>query len=113
MKEIPEDLENYVLKPLFSFSGTGVIFHVKKEDIEAVVEKELYILQKKVNYIPIVQSLAGKVKAEVRVLCVWKKEDTTPTLLSNLVRLSRGEMIGVKFNKDKDWVGGTIGLLER
>lgn len=113
LTKIPEDLENYVLKPLFSFSGTGVIFHVKKEDIEAVVEKELYILQKKVNYIPIVQSPEGKVKAEVRVLCVWKKNDTAPTLLCNLVRLSRGEMIGVKFNKDKDWVGGTIGLFER
>jgi hypothetical protein len=113
LTEIPEDLENYVLKPLFSFSGTGVIFHVKKEDIEAVVEKELYILQKKVNYIPIVQSPDGKVKAEVRVLCVWKKNDAAPTLLCNLVRLSRGEMIGVKFNKDKDWVGGTIGLFER
>ena len=113
LKEIPEDLENYVLKPLFSFSGTGVIFHVKKEDIENVVEKELYILQKKVNYIPIVQSPNGKVKAEVRVLCVWKKDDKAPTLLCNLVRLSRGEMIGVKFNKDKDWVGGTLGLFER
>ena len=75
LKVIPEDLENYVLKPLFSFSGSGVIFHVKKEDVEAVVEKELYILQKKVNYIPIVQSPEGKVKCEVRVLCVWKKED--------------------------------------
>ncbi|TDE27487.1 hypothetical protein E0I61_14320 [Flavobacterium ranwuense] len=113
LKEIPKDLENYVLKPLFSFSGTGVIFHVTKEDIESVVEKELYILQKKVNYIPIVQSPDGKVKAEVRVLCVWKKEDAAPTLLCNLVRLSRGEMIGVKFNKDKDWVGGTLGLFER
>ena len=113
LKEIPEDLENYVLKPLFSFSGSGVIFHVKKEDIEAVVEKELYILQKKVNYIPIVQSPDGKVKAEVRVLCVWKKGDDAPTPLCNLVRLSRGEMIGVKFNKDKDWVGGTLGLFER
>lgn len=112
LKEIPKDLENYVLKPLFSFSGTGVIFHLKKEDLENVVEKELYILQKKVNYIPIVQSLDGKVKAEVRVLCVWKKEDESPTLLCNLVRLSRGEMIGVKFNKDKDWVGGTLGLFE-
>jgi hypothetical protein len=109
---IPEDLENYVLKPLFSFSGSGVVFHVKKEDIEAVVEKELYILQKKVNYIPIVQSPDGKVKAEVRVLCTWKKNDVSPTLLCNLVRLSRGEMIGVKFNKDKDWVGGTLGLFE-
>ena len=113
LKEIPDDLENYVLKPLFSFSGTGVIFHVKKEDIEAVVEKELYILQKKVNYKPIVQSPDGKVKAEVRVLCAWKKDDKSPTLLCNLVRLSRGEMIGVKFNKDKDWVGGTLGLFER
>ena len=110
---IPEDLENYVLKPLFSFSGSGVIFHVKREDIEAVVEKELYILQKKVNYLPIVQSPDGKVKCEVRVLCVWKKDDAAPTLLCNLARLSRGEMIGVKFNKDKDWVGGTLGLFER
>ena len=113
LKEIPEDLENYVLKPLFSFSGTGVIFHVKKGDIEAVVDKDLYILQKKVHYKPIVQSPDGKVKAEVRILCAWKKEDKAPTLLCNLVRLSRGEMIGVKFNKDKDWVGGTLGLFER
>lgn len=113
LKEIPTDLENYVLKPLFSFAGAGVIFHVKKEDIGAVVEKDLYILQKKVNYIPIVQSPDGKVKAEIRMLYVWKKNDTTPTLLTNLVRLSRGEMIGVKFNKDKDWVGGSIGLFEK
>lgn len=113
LKEIPTDLENYVLKPLFSFSGSGVIFHVKREDIEAVKEKELYILQKKVNYIPILQSPDGKVKVEVRVLCVWKKGDDSPTMLCNLVRLSRGEMIGVKFNKDKDWVGGTLGLFER
>lgn len=113
LKTIPTDLENYVLKPLFSFSGSGVIFHVKKEDIETIVDKELYILQKKVHYVPIVQSPDGKVKAEVRVLCVWKKNDPAPTLLCNLVRLSRGEMIGVKFNKDKDWVGGTLGLFER
>lgn len=113
LKEIPADLENYVLKPLFSFSGSGVIFHVKKEDIESVVDKELYILQKKVNYIPIIQSPDGKVKAEIRILCVWKKGDDSPTLLCNLARLSRGEMIGVKFNKDKDWVGGTLGLFER
>lgn len=110
---IPEDLENYVLKPLFSFSGSGVIFHVKKEDIEAVAEKDLYILQKKVNYKPIIQSPDGLVKAEVRILAVWPKNDEKPTLVTNLVRLSRGEMIGVKFNKDKDWVGGTVGMFEK
>jgi hypothetical protein len=113
LKETPTDLENYVLKPLFSFSGSGVIFHVKREDIEAVKEKDLYILQKKVNYKPIIQSPDGKVKAEVRLLAVWKKDAPAPTLVTNLVRLSRGEMIGVKFNKDKDWVGGTVGLFEK
>ncbi|WPR70772.1 hypothetical protein SLW70_12630 [Flavobacterium sp. NG2] len=113
LKEIPKDLENYVLKPLFSFSGSGVIFHVTKADIENVKEKELYILQKKVNYTPIIQAIEGKVKVEVRMLCTWKNEDATPTILGNLTRLSRGEMIGVKYNQDKDWVGGTIGLFER
>lgn len=113
LKEIPTDLENYVLKPLFSFSGSGVIFHVKPGDIEAVKEKDLYILQKKVNYKPIIQSPDGKVKAEVRLLAVWKKDAPSPTLVTNLVRLSRGEMIGVKFNKDKDWVGGTVGMFEK
>ena len=53
------------------------------------------------------------VKAEVIVLAIWKKNEPSPTLVTNLVRLSKGEMIGVKFNKDKDWVGGTIGLFEK
>jgi hypothetical protein len=113
IKEIPEDLENYVLKPLFSFSGSGVVFHVKKEDIESVVEKDLYILQKKVHYKPVIQSTNGMVKAEVRILLVWPDGDENPTFVTNLVRMSRGEMIGVKFNKDKDWVGGTLGLFEK
>jgi hypothetical protein len=113
LKEVPTDLENYVLKPLFSFSGTGVIFNIQKGDIEAVKEKDLYILQKKVHYIPIIQSPDGKVKAEVRILFVWPKDAKDPIPVTNLVRMSRGEMIGVKFNKDKDWVGGTIGMFEK
>ncbi|WP_298148691.1 hypothetical protein [Flavobacterium sp.] len=113
IEEIPADLENYVLKPLFSFSGSGVVFHVTKADIDAVVDKDLYILQKKVHYKPVVQSPDGLVKAEIRVLCLWPNGADRPTLLCNLVRLSRGEMIGVKFNKDKDWVGGTLGLFTK
>ena len=113
LESIPEDLENYVLKPLFSFSGAGVIFNVTQKDIESVQEKELYILQKKVNYLPVIQSPDGKVKVEVRILALWPEQDEKPTLVGNLVRLSRGEMIGVKFNKDKDWVGGSIGLFQK
>ncbi|RZS98034.1 hypothetical protein [Cecembia calidifontis] len=113
LNEIPEDLENYVLKPLFSFSGSGVIYHVNRSDIESVRQKDLYVLQRKVQYKPILKSPDGLVKAEVRILCLWPESDAEPTLVGNVVRLSRGEMIGVKFNKDKDWVGGTIGLFEK
>ncbi|WP_134202311.1 hypothetical protein [uncultured Algoriphagus sp.] len=113
LQEIPEDLENYVLKPLFSFSGAGVIFNVTKADIEAVQDKGLYMLQKKVSYKPVIQAPDGLVKVEVRILAIWPEADEKPTLAGNLVRLSRGEMIGVKFNKDKDWVGGSIGLFRK
>jgi hypothetical protein len=113
LEEIPSDLENYVLKPLFSFSGTGVVFHVTQADIDKVMEKDLYILQKKVHYKPVIQAPEGEIKVEVRVLALWPKDEERPQFVCNLTRLSRGEMIGVKFNTDKDWVGGTIGLFER
>ena len=110
---IPKDLENYVLKPLFSFSGSGVVFNVTQEDIDAVQNPDLYILQKKVNYAPVIKSPTGNVKVEVRLLCLWPEKTEAPQVVGNLVRLSRGDMIGVKFNKDKDWVGGSIGLFEK
>ncbi len=109
---MPDDLENYVLKPLYSFSGTGVIFNVKKEDILGVKDKDNYILQEKVNYAPVIRSLDGNIKCEIRMIFVWEEDSDSPTLVNNLARLSRGEMIGVKYNKDKTWVGGSIGFFE-
>ncbi|MFZ1523601.1 MAG: hypothetical protein WAT22_02215 [Saprospiraceae bacterium] len=112
LKEIPADLENYVLKPLFSFAGAGVIIDVTKEDIEAIIDKSNYILQKKVNYEPVLKSPNDPVKVELRMLMVWPEKDVRPHVAVNLVRLSKGKMIGVKYNKDKDWVGGSVGLYE-
>ena len=112
LKTIPTDLENYVLKPLFSFSGSGVIFNVKKEDIENVKDKENFILQRKVQYEPTIESPDGKVKSEIRMLYIWKEGDARPTLVINLARLSKGEMIGVKYNMNKTWVGGSVNFFE-
>lgn len=110
--DIPEDLENYVLKPLFSFSGTGVLFHVTKEDIETVYDPSNYILQRKVQYEPVVQAPDGGVKCEVRMLMLWGPNDDRPQIVNNLARLTRGEMVGVKYNKDKTWVGGSVAFFE-
>ncbi len=113
LAEYPADLENYVLKPLFSFAGAGVRLHFTADDLDALPDKSNYLLQRKVNYEPVVQSPDGLVKCEIRLLYSWPATDAQPKLLTGLGRLSRGEMIGVDFNKDKDWVGGTTPLFER
>lgn len=110
---IPDGLENYVLKPLFSFAGQGVIIDVKKEDIENIKDPENWILQEKVNYEPVLQAPDGGVKIEIRLLYLWPNGDPKPTLAINLARLSRGKMIGVRYNKDFDWVGGTIAFMRK
>ncbi len=108
---IPDDLENFVLKPLFSFAGMGVIIDVTKSDIEKIKDPENWILQRKVIYEPVIEAPDAGVKAEIRLLYLWP-EDEEPQLCINLTRLSRGKMIGVRYNKDFDWVGGTVGLME-
>ena len=115
LKSIPTELENYVLKPLFSFSGTGVKFNVDEGDILSIPidDRKNYLLQKKVKYEPCIQSLDEKIKAEIRLLYIWEKNINKPVLVTNLARLSRGEMIGTKFNKDKTWVGGSICFFEK
>jgi hypothetical protein len=110
----PSDLENFVLKPLFSFSGSGVIFHVTQKDIDTIplAERENFMLQRKVHYEPVIQAPDGMVKTEIRLLFLWDEGEPRPQLVTNLARLSRGDMIGVKFNKDKTWVGGSVCFFE-
>ncbi|RYU85870.1 hypothetical protein EWM62_18715 [Mucilaginibacter terrigena] len=113
VKEIPQDLQNYVLKPLFSFAGQGVIIDIMDGDIEKIKDPENWILQEKVTYEPVLQSPDGGVKIEVRLLYLWPDSDAKPTLAINLSRLSRGKMIGVRYNKDFDWVGGTVAFMHK
>jgi hypothetical protein len=110
MKELPHDLENYVLKPLYSFAGSGVEFHVTPEIISNIKHPEHYILQRKISYAPVVQSPTGGVKTEIRLLYVWPEGAPRPVPVINLCRLSKGEMIGVKYNKDQTWVGSSVGF---
>ena len=112
LDEYPEDLENYVLKPLYSFAGAGVKLNVTREDLDAIEQKDNFILQAKVNYVPIVETLDVPAKCEIRMMSLWNKDKGTAQVVNNLVRLSKGEMIGVRYNKDKEWVGGSVGFFE-
>jgi hypothetical protein len=109
----PTDLENYVLKPLFSFAGSGVKIHVTQEMLTSLPDPENYILQKKVVYEPVIQAPDGLVKCEIRMMYGWPDNADRPELMISLSRLSRGEMIGVDFNKNFTWVGGSACYFEK
>ncbi|MDX1476729.1 MAG: hypothetical protein R3301_03450 [Saprospiraceae bacterium] len=112
MEELPEDLDQFVLKPLYSFAGSGVKIHVEKDDLALVTDPSQYILQEKVHYHPVVETPDVPAKCEVRMLMLWEPGRDRPRIVNNLARLSKGEMIGVKYNKDKTWVGGSVAFFE-
>jgi len=112
--EFPTDekIDNYVLKPLYSFAGLGVEMEPTREKLSALKNPHEWILQKKVDYAAFVPSVDGpKSKAEIRMMFVWP-ENNEPVLVNNLVRMSQGKMMGVDFNRDKTWVGSNIALHE-
>jgi hypothetical protein len=111
---LPDDLSNYVLKPLYSFAGSGVLIDVTKEAIEKINpdQRAHFLLQRKVTYAPCVLTPDQPAKVEVRLLYVWKDGEQLPQLVLNLTRLSKGAMIGVSHNKNMDWVGGSSSLME-
>ncbi|KYG03424.1 hypothetical protein BE21_51725 [Sorangium cellulosum] len=113
LDEAPPDLERYVLKPLFSFAGSGVKVDVTREDIAAIPEGERsrWLLQEKVAYEPaLLMPDGGGVKAEVRMMFLRAPGEPELSLALNLARLSRGKMLGVDQNRDLTWVGGTVGI---
>ncbi|MCY1662044.1 hypothetical protein [Chryseobacterium sp. SL1] len=111
LHEFPEseNLENFVLKPLFSFAGSGVNLNPTKEITDAIEDKENYILQRKVNYEPIFEDINGEFsKAEIRLLYIWRENDERPILLENLGRMTKAAMVNVDFNKkDAIWIGSS------
>ncbi len=104
-----ENLENFVLKPLFSFAGSGVNLNPTTEITDAIEDKENYILQRKVNYEPIFEDINGEFsKAEIRLLYIWRENEDRPVLLENLGRMTKAAMVNVDFNKkDAIWIGSS------
>lgn len=113
LERIPDDLAGYVLKPLFSFAGGGVNVDPTRADVEAIPENErdVWCLQEKIEYAPAFEAVdGGGVKVEIRMMFLRPDSESKPLLAQNLIRLSRGKMLGVDFNKDFTWVGSSIGL---
>jgi len=108
-----EKIDNYVLKPLYSFAGLGVDMEPTRDKISGLKNPHDWILQRKVDYAAFVPTVEGsKSKAEIRMMFVWPENDRDPILVNNLIRMSQGKMMGVDFNKNKTWVGASIAMHE-
>jgi hypothetical protein len=108
LEKYPEILKDFVLKPLFSFAGLGVDVEVTKEKLDAVENRSNYILQQKVEYAPLIETPDGFSKSEIRMMFLWENKNEKPILVNNLIRTSKGKMMGVDFNKNKTWIGSNI-----
>ena len=111
LPKIPTDLDNYVLKPLYSFAGLGVKIGPTREEIAAIpeAEKPNYILQRKMDFVATVDTPSGPTKVETRIMYVF--EDGALKPVTTVIRTGRGKMMGVDFNKNLDWVGASAGFL--
>ena len=87
---------------MYSFAGLGVEVDLTKEKLDEIKNKENYILQHKIEYAPVIETPDDFSKVEIRMMFFW---DEKPMLVNNLVRMSKGKMMGVDFNKNKTWVG--------
>ena len=109
---IPNDLENYVLKPLFSFAGQGVIIDVASNHISDIASPENWILQEKVEYSSGLVTPTGNAKVELRLFYFLDKSTEKYIATCNLARISKGKMVGVSYNNTATWVGGSIAYFE-
>jgi len=109
LKQLPDDLENYVLKPLFSFAGLGVKIGPAREEV-AQADPAQYILQEKIEFAPVIDTPFGPTKAEVRIMYVWLDGAAEPEAVTTIIRMGRGKMMGVDHNRDMEWVGASAGF---
>jgi len=111
IERMPDDLENYVLKPLFSFAGLGVLIGPNKQALAAIPgpKRSEYILQEKMSFEPVIETPFGATKAEIRIMYIWV-EKLLPVM--TIVRMGRGLMMGVDHNKNMEWVGSSAGFYQ-
>jgi hypothetical protein len=109
VEPLPQDLENYVVKPLFSFAGLGVILKPTKEDLANIPKskRSQYILQERMQFEPVIETPLGATKAEIRIMYIWLDE-LLPVM--TIVRMGRGLMMGVDHNRNMQWVGSAAGF---
>ena len=105
--QLTDNLDSYVLKPLFSFAGQGVRVGPTRQEVEAVPQEQRgeWLLQERMEFVPCIATPEGMTKMEVRVMFIWLEEQ--PRAVTTIIRTGRGGMMGVDQNRNLQWVGAS------
>ena len=108
---LPEDREQWVFKPLYSFAGKGVQFGPTDAELASIPQDQRhnFLLQQRVRFEPVIETPHGITQAEVRIMYVWPDNGTLEPVIS-LIRMGRGKMMGVDHNRNHEWVGASAGF---
>jgi hypothetical protein len=108
---LPEDREQWVFKPLYSFAGKGVQFGPTDAELASIPQDQRhnFLLQQRVRFEPVIETPHGITQAEVRIMYVWPDGGTLEPVIS-LIRMGRGKMMGVDHNRNQEWVGASAGF---
>ncbi len=111
IEQLPVDRDRYLLKPLFSFAGGGIIFAPTDAQIAAIPhdERKNYILQERIAFEPVIDTPEGPTQVEIRIMYLRDGGRLRPVL--PLLRMGRGKMMGVDHNKGLRWVGASAGFI--
>jgi len=103
--------DRYLLKPLFSFAGGGIMFAPTDAQIARIPrsERKHYILQERIQFEPVIDTPEGPTQVEIRIMYLRSGSRLRPVL--PLLRMGRGRMMGVDHNKGLRWVGASAALI--
>jgi hypothetical protein len=106
-----EQPERYVLKPLYSFAGSGVVVGPTMAQLAAVPAevRSQYILQERVDFQPLIDTPFGTTKLEIRIMYIWLDRLRA---VNTIIRMGRGAQMGVDHNKGFQWVGASAAFID-
>ena len=114
LSEPPADFRpadpNWLMKPLFSYAGGGIVFGPSAAEIPAIPasQRHLFVLQERVPFTPVIETPDGPTQIEIRMMFV--RDGGRYRFVLPLLRMGRGRMMGVDHNKGLRWVGASAGL---
>jgi len=108
--DLPAELGNYVLKPLYSFAGLGVDIAPTRENRRRPAPRRMAPATQ-VTYAPILATPDGPAQGRGPPDSRRRRHGLAAASMNHLCPLTKGAMHGVDFNKGRTWVGSSAAFM--